>query len=225
MNPRTHGSAFHLYTVAESTAPVQASGGMKIVPNFSVNNAPTPKVIVIPAQRGESAAVLNWIRQSTKHSDLTMSVCTGAFVLAKTGLLDGRPATTHHSSYKTLAADYPKIRVQRGMRWVEDGNIASAGGLSSGIDLALRTVERYFGRDVAQQTAYDMEYQGQGWLDPNSNSAYNVERKSTEERPVCVVCGMDADPSLKTEYRGTTYYFCSEDHKHQFDAAPDKFIS
>lgn len=89
----------------------------------------------------------------------------------------------------------------------------------------LRTVERYFGRDVAQQTAYDMEYQGQGWLDPNSNSAYNVERKSTEEHPVCVVCGMDADPSLKTEYRGTTYYFCSEDHKHQFDAAPDKFIS
>lgn len=89
----------------------------------------------------------------------------------------------------------------------------------------LRTVERYFGRDVAQQTASDMEYQGQGWLDPNSNSAYNVERQSTEEHPVCVVCGMDADPSLKTEYRGTTYYFCSEDHKHQFDAAPDKFIS
>ncbi len=114
MNPQTKMPAFHLYTVAGTTTPIQASGGMKIVPDFSVHNAPPPKVIVIPAQNGESLALLNWIRQSTKNTDLTMSVCTGAFVLAKTGLLDGRPATTHHSAYKTLAADYLNIRVQRG---------------------------------------------------------------------------------------------------------------
>ena len=70
-----------------------------------------------------------------------------------------------------------------------------------------------------------MEYQGQGWLDPSLNSVYNVERKSTEEHPVCIVCDMDADRDIKTQYRGTTYYFCSQDHKHQFEAAPSKFTS
>jgi putative intracellular protease/amidase/YHS domain-containing protein len=224
-NPQTKAPAFRLYTVAESTAAIHASGGMKIVPDFSVQNAPPPKVIVIPAQQSESAALLNWIRESSKHADLTMSVCTGAFLLAKTGLLDNRTATTHHSAYKSLAAEYPNVRVQRGLRWVEDGTIASAGGLSSGIDLALRTVERYFGREVAQQTADEMEYQGQGWLDPSLNSVYSVSPKSTETHPICIVCGMDADPNLKTQYRGTTYYFCSEDHKHQFEAAPDKYTS
>lgn len=108
---------------------------------------------------------------------------------------------------------------------MEDGNLASSGGLSSGIDLALRTVERYFGREVAQQTADNMEYQGQGWLDPKLNSAYNTAGKSTEEHPHCAVCGMDADRDIKSEYRSTTYYFCSADHKHQFDAAPSKFAS
>ena len=95
MNPQTNKSAFHLYTVGETTAPVRASGGMKIVPDFSVSNAPAPKVIVIPAQQGESAAVLNWIRQSTKHTDLTMSVCTGAFVLANTMAERPRRTTRH----------------------------------------------------------------------------------------------------------------------------------
>ena len=95
-----------------------------------------------------------------------MSVCAGAFVLASTGLLAGKPATTHHSSYKSLAIQFPDIRVQPGARFVEFGNIATAGGLTSGIDLALHVVERYFGRKVAEDTAYLLEYQGTGWTDP-----------------------------------------------------------
>ncbi|HMH02039.1 MAG TPA: DJ-1/PfpI family protein, partial [Terriglobales bacterium] len=77
---------FRLYTVSETTAPIHASGGMKIVPDYTLANAPAPKVIVIPAQSQPSEAVLEWIRKSTKNTDVTMSVCTGAFVLAKTGL-------------------------------------------------------------------------------------------------------------------------------------------
>jgi putative intracellular protease/amidase/YHS domain-containing protein len=213
---------FNLYTVAETTKPVTASSGLKIVPDYTFQTAPAPKVIVIPAQDGESPAMLNWIRKSAKTADVTMSVCTGAFVLARTGLLAGKAATTHHGAYKELALDFPDIQVKRGARFVEEGNLATAGGLSSGIDLALRVVERYYGRERAEQTADIMEYQGKGWLDANSNSAY-ANRVSTKDHPLCPVCEMDADLSLKSVYQGKTYYFCSQDHKDMFDKAPSKY--
>jgi transcriptional regulator GlxA family with amidase domain/YHS domain-containing protein len=217
---------FQLYTVSETLKPVRAGGGMKIVPDYTLEMAPAPKVIVIPAQKDPGPAVLEWIRTSAKTADVTMSVCTGAYVLAQTGLLNGRSATTHHASYVDLATKFPDIRVQRGVRFVEDGNLASSGGLSSGIDLAFRVVERYFGRDAATQTAYDMEYQGKGWLERNSNAIYAQEHASTKDHVLCPVCGMDVDPanSLKSAYKEKTYYFCSQDHKAQFDAAPAKFV-
>jgi len=218
---------FRLYTVSDKIAPITAGGGMKIVPDYTFANAPTPKVIVIPAQSEPSKAMLDWIRQSTKNTDVTMSVCTGAFVLAKTGLLDRKSATTFHAAFNTFAMQFPKIELKRGARFVENGNLATAGGLSSGIDLALRVVERYYGREVAAKTAYNMEYQGQGWMDANSNQTYAVTPVSTVENPLCPVCGMDVDPktSPKSVYKGTTYYFCSDDDKKTFDAAPDKFAT
>jgi putative intracellular protease/amidase len=170
--PGRAGAAFRLYTVAATAKPIHASGGMTIVPDYTIANAPAPKVIVIPAQSRLSQATKQWIREETKSTDVTMSVCTGAFALASTGLLSGKAATTHHSSYITLATQFPDIQVKRGARFVEVGNLASAGGLSSGIDLALRVVERYYGRDVARQTAFDMEYQGEGWMNPDSNAVY-----------------------------------------------------
>jgi transcriptional regulator GlxA family with amidase domain/YHS domain-containing protein len=217
---------FQLYTVSETAKPVSAGGGMKIVPDFTLDTAPAPKVIVIPAQKDPSPAGLEWIRRSAKTADVTMSVCTGAYVLARTGLLDGRSATTHHASYVDFATKFPNIHVQRGVRFVEDGNLASSGGLSSGIDLAFRVVERYFGRDAATQTAYDMEYQGQGWMEPNSNAVYTKVHSSTSDHVLCPVCGMDVDPanSPKSAHKGQDYYFCSPDHKAQFDAAPAKFL-
>ena len=218
---------FRLYTVSESTAPIHTSGGMKIVPDYNFENAPAPKVIVIPAQSKPSEATLEWIRKATKSTDVTMSVCTGAFVLARTGLLSGKAATTYHGAFVRFADQFPDIHLKRGARFVEDGNLATAGGLSSGIDLALRVVERYFGREVAQRTAYDMEYQGLGWMNPDSNQVYAIAPVSTAEHPLCPVCGMDVDPKTapKSVFKGTTYYFCSDDDKKTFDAAPDKFVS
>jgi putative intracellular protease/amidase len=218
---------FRLYTVSDKTDPITAGGGMKIVPNYTFANAPAPKVIVIPAQSEPSEAMLKWIRESTKNTDVTMSVCTGAFVLAKTGLLSGKSATTFHAAFGSFAMQFPNIKLKRGARFVEDGNLASAGGLSSGIDLALRVVERYYGRDVAQKTAYNMEYQGQGWMNADSNQVYAKAPVSTAEHPLCAVCGMDVDPktSPKSVFKGTTYYFCSNDDKKTFDAAPDKFAT
>jgi len=220
---------FQLYTVAESTKPIHTSGGMTIVPQYSLDNAPAPKVIVIPAQGGRSEAMLSWIRKSSKGSDVTMSVCTGAFLLAKTGLLSGKAATTHHSSFSLLAVDFPDIQVRRGARYVEMGNLATAGGLSSGIDLALRVVERYFGTAVAAETAYQMEYLGDGWKNPDSNQVYAVDRVSTREHPLCPVCQMEIDPSaegtFKSIYQNKPYYFCSKEHKEAFDKTPTSFLT
>src|SRR6266481_2099716 len=227
MLPGRGDHPFHLYTVSESTAPIHSSGGMKIVPDYTFENAPAPKVIVIPAQSKPSEATLEWIRKSTKSADVTMSVCTGAFVLAKTGLLSGKAATTYHGAFVSFAKEFPDIHLKRGARFVEDGSLATAGGLSSGIDLALRVVERYFGRELAQKTAYNMEYQGLGWMNPDSNQVYAATPVSTAEHPLCVVCGMDVDPATapKSVFKGATYYFCSDDDKKTFDAAPDKFVN
>src|SRR5512133_668583 len=227
MIPGSEEMPFRLYTVAETKKPIRASGGMQIVPDYTIQNAPPPKVIVIPAQSAPSPAVLEWIKRSSKTTDVTMSVCTGAFVLAKTGLLNGKFATTYHGAFGRFATQFPGVQLKRGARFVENGNLATAGGLSSGIDLALRVVERYYGREVARKTAYNMEYQGEGWMNPDSNQAYASALISTAEHPVCAVCSMDVDPKTapKSLFKGATYYFCSEDDKKTFDAAPDKFVT
>jgi len=227
MIPGSAQMPFRLYTVAEAKKPIRTSGGMQIIPDYTIQNAPPPKVIVIPAQSAPSPAVLDWIRKSSKTTDATMSVCTGAFVLAKTGLLNGKSATTYHGAFERFAIQFPTVQLKRGARFVENGNLATAGGLSSGIDLALRVVERYFGREVARKTAYNMEYQGEGWMNPDSNQLYATSPISTAEHPLCTVCGMDVDPknAPKSIFKGATYYFCSEDDKKTFDVAPDKFIN
>ena len=155
---------FRLFTVSETTKPLRGSAGLQLVPDYTFENAPQPRVIVVGAQRG-SDALHAWLRKASEQADLTMSVCTGAFHLAKAGLLSGKAATTHHDLLDRLAKQFPDIEVRRGLRFVESSpKLATAGGLSSGIDLALRVVERYFGRPTAERTATYMEYQGRGWI-------------------------------------------------------------
>jgi putative intracellular protease/amidase/YHS domain-containing protein len=217
---------FELYTVSDTKDAIRTSGGMQVVPDHTFDDAPQPRIIVIPAQGGESPRMLEWIRQMAPRTDVIMSVCTGAFVLGGTGLLAGKEATTHHSAYKTFAVQFPDVRLERGVRFVDNGNVATAGGLSSGVDLALHVVERYFGREVATSTAYQMEYQGQGWLHPESNAAYAKRPVSTAAHPLCPVCDMEVDPASapKSVFGNKTYYFCSADDKATFDAAPQKWI-
>ena len=154
---------FELFTVSEKTDPVTGSGGLKLVPDYTFESAPQAKIVVVPAQRG-SAALHAWLRKVTEKTDVTMSVCTGAFQLGKAGLLSGKSATTHHDFLDNFAKAFPDVTVKRGLRFVEGERISTAGGLSSGIDLALRVVDRYFGREVAQATASYMEYQSKGWI-------------------------------------------------------------
>jgi len=157
-------SPFELFTVAETTNRLRATGGLQITPDYDFHSVPQPKLIVVPAQSSPTEATKAWLRKTSEQADITMSVCTGAFVLAKTGLLSGKAATTHHDFYDKLATAFPDVSVQRGARFVDDGKISTAGGLTSGIDLALHVVERYFGRTVAQQTASLMEYQSSRWI-------------------------------------------------------------
>lgn len=225
--PGYEGTPFQLYTVAEQASPLKVSGGLTVVPDYTFTDAPTPKVIVVPAQEEPTEAELAWLRREAPGAALTMSVCNGAFVLAKAGLLDGKEATAHHGAYAYFAAEFPAIRVKRGARFVDAGGVSTAGGLTSGIDLALHVVERFYGRQVAVDTADALEYQGQGWKDPDSNAAYATPRVSTVEHPICPVCSMPVDraTSPHEDYRGTTYYFCSPEDQAAFDRHPDRYAA
>ena len=155
---------FHPYTVSDKKEPLHVSGGMTVTPEYTFDDAPAPKIVVIPAQQGSSPKMLEWLRDASAHSDVVMSVCTGAFKLAKAGLLDGKPATTHHGAWVHFQHEYPKVDLQRDVRFVRsDDVIYTAGGLSAGIDLALHIVDGYFGRDIAAATARQLEYEGTGW--------------------------------------------------------------
>ena len=154
---------FDLMIVAETMDIVSSSSGLKIKPDHTFADAPAFQVVVIPAQNG-STAMRDWLKKVALATDVTMSVCTGAFQLAKAGLLNGKAATTHHEFLDKLEKQFPEIQVKRGVRFVEGEKISTAGGLTSGTDLALRVVERYFSREVAQKTTDYMEYHGQGWI-------------------------------------------------------------
>jgi transcriptional regulator GlxA family with amidase domain len=197
--PSRTAPAFELYTVAESTDPVQATGGLTVVPRYTFANAPQPKVIMIAEQQG-SDAMIEWIKTHAKGADITMSVCTGAFLLARTGLLDGKAATTHHGSFGRFGMSIKSTRLKRGYRFVDEGNVATAGGLSCGIDLALHVVERYYGRQTAENAAYWLEYQGEGWKDFSgaSNAAYAKRNPNGMECPICTMA-VDSTAANKSE--------------------------
>jgi len=165
---------FNTFTVSDSLKPVKASNGLMMVPNYSFETAPRPQVIVIPAQGGRSDAQKAWLVSNAATADVTMSVCTGASMLAQYGLLDGLTATTHHMFAAGMQKQYPAVHFVGGTRFVDHGKVATAGGLTSGIDLALHIVERYYGQDVAQVTADILEYHGELWKNPEYDRVKSV---------------------------------------------------
>jgi len=164
---------FKLYSVSDSRNPISV-GGLQVVPTYTFENAPKPQVIVVPAQGGRSEAQRRWLLESARTADLTMSVCTGASMLAAYGLLDHRRATTHHMFVDGMQRKYSAVKFVTGLRYVDNGRVATAGGLSSGIDLALHVVERYYGREIAQTTADYMEYSGERWKNPQYGAVQYV---------------------------------------------------
>jgi transcriptional regulator GlxA family with amidase domain len=157
-----HRHPFELYTVAPEAKLLRMTGGLQVQPQYGINDAPQPHVIVVPAHRSTDASRA-WLAAASAGTDVTMSVCTGAFQLARAGLLKGIPATTHHDFFEGFAREFPDFELRRGLRFVDSGRIATAGGLTSGIDMALHVVARYFGAEVAAATATYMEYTSEAW--------------------------------------------------------------
>lgn len=157
-----HVMPFRLFTVAETQSPIRMGGGLHVIPDHTFDDAPPAQVIVVPAQLGNDALTA-WLRRASETADVTMSVCVGSFQLAKAGLLEGLAATTHHAYFDRFATDYPDVELRRGLRFVDNGRIATAGGLTSGIDLALHVVARYYGVDQARKTAAYLEHQSDAW--------------------------------------------------------------
>lgn len=153
---------FDVFTVARTREPVTATGGLVLVPRHSFADAPPIDLLLVPGGFGtrpllQDAEVVGWIRATAARARLTASVCTGALLLARAGLLDGRRATTHWGSFGLLASLGRDITVDREARFVDDVVLTSA-GVASGLDMALHLVERLFGREVADETARYIEY-------------------------------------------------------------------
>ena len=208
-----HGMMKHYartYTVAGDRKPVNSRGTV-VMPQYSFADAPQPDIIVIPAQNG-SPALLEWLKKQNEKKTTIMSVCTGASILAKSGLIDGHPATSHHDALEYFAKTYPRVKWLSGERYVRStDNIYTAGGLTSGIDLALHVVELKFGRAMAQTTADYLEYTGQGWKNPDaSNAAVQASPGELADagRSIMVINGQGANDlcpgseSSKTRIKG-----------------------
>lgn len=159
---RPENGGFKVYTVSLTKEPIFSQGFVKIIPEYSIADVPTPDILVIPG--GNSGPVANnpqvtaWIRQIAPDLEIALSVCTGAFVLQKAGLLDGKKATTWHGAIDRLRQMATRTEVLENTRWVDNGRVITTAGVSAGIDGALHVVEKIFGPETAQATARYMEY-------------------------------------------------------------------
>jgi transcriptional regulator GlxA family with amidase domain len=161
---------FAVCLVAEVAGPVRARGGLTLSPDFTFRDHPPLDVLLVPGgvhapqlARGE---VIAWIARQSEAARLTASVCTGAFLLARAGLLAGLEVTTHWEDCEDLRRAFPDLRVQTGVRWVERGRVLTSAGISAGVDMSLRIVARLAGQDLAERTARQMDYEWRQRADP-----------------------------------------------------------
>jgi len=178
----THGErAFNVYIFSKTKDPVNAQG-LHVVPSYSIQDAPKPDIVVFPGGPSnkitDDPAFFAWAKKVSLEAEIAQSVCTGAFVLGKAGMLDGLEVTTFHGAIDGLQKRYPKAAVKRGRRFVDNGNVVTTAGISAGIDGSLHVVARLLGRQVADQVATYMEYawspeaslaQGYSYLNPSTN--------------------------------------------------------
>lgn len=154
---------FNTFTVAESLEPVAAAAGLRTLPDYTLQDAPPIDILVVPGGMGtrrevENAALIEWIQGIAAKAELTTSVCTGSFLLAKAGLLDNGKATTHWGSIERMRETFPDTEVLEQVRFVDDGFVVSSAGVSAGIDMSLHVIERLCGVEAARSSARLMEY-------------------------------------------------------------------
>ena len=153
---------FNVFTIGEETTPILARGGLQIVPKYSISDHPKIHLLIIPGgivtDELEKNPVVSWIKTSSNIADISASICTGAFLLAKAGLLKSKAATTHWEDINDLRLMFPDIEIKKDVRWVDVGNVVTSAGISAGIDMSLHLVSRVDSKDLAIRTAKQMEY-------------------------------------------------------------------
>lgn len=156
---------FETYTVALEDRPIRARGQLQIIPHYTLDNCPKPDIAIIPGGFGtralmDNARLMDWIRQQAEEAEYLLSVCTGALLLARAGLLDGLNATTHHTAFDRLEKEAPTCHIIREARYVDNGKIITSGGISAGIDMSLYVLGRLVPVEAYDNTISEMEY---GW--------------------------------------------------------------
>ena len=155
---------YNVYTIGATAAPIKTRGVLSINPNYSLHTAPKTDILVVPGGFGTRALLdrpqlLAWLEDQFPRLEKLVSVCTGALLLGKAGLLDGLTVTTHHESLDLLGQlTNEDTVVLDDVRYTDNGKILTAGGISAGIDLALYVVHQELGDEVLQKTLTEMEY-------------------------------------------------------------------
>jgi len=153
---------FEVFTLADTLRTVKARGGLIVTPRFEITAHPRIDILIVPGgvvtAELEREGVIDWIGRTSHSSTITASVCTGAFLLAKAGLLQNKGATTHWEDITDLKRMFPEVRVETGVRWVESGKVVTSAGISAGIDMSLHLVARCEGEELAGSVARQMEF-------------------------------------------------------------------
>ncbi|MEH6566791.1 MAG: DJ-1/PfpI family protein [Halopseudomonas sp.] len=153
---------FQVSLIASELAPVTARGGMRVMPDHDLRSHPPLQALIVPGgvhtAQLQHTEMLQWLREQATEVQIMASVCTGAFLLAQAGLLEGEQVTTHWEDIADLRAAYPQLEVLERQRWVDRGNRVTSAGISAGIDMSLHLVERLQSRELAERTARQMEF-------------------------------------------------------------------
>lgn len=154
---------FEVRTVSETGGLINAKNGLKVQPDFSFEDAPLFDIVIIPGGQGtrteiSNEKVIQWIKEQSEKVQITASVCTGALLLAKAGLLSAKRATTHWGSYDWMERDFPDVKVERNVKYVDEGTVITSAGISAGINMSFHLVNKLLGADIAKTTAKRMEY-------------------------------------------------------------------
>jgi transcriptional regulator GlxA family with amidase domain len=154
---------FRVFTIGRTRAAVNTRGGLSVAPHVAMAEVGALDILLVPGGQGtrplvHDAGVIGWIQQRAATAELVLSVCTGALLLGKAGLLDGLASTTHHGALELLEQIAPQTTVRRDVRYVDNGRVITSGGIAAGIDMALHVVRRLLGPQHAAATARHMEY-------------------------------------------------------------------
>jgi len=164
---------FNVYTVASTKEAITTMPNLSVNPQYTILNCPKPDVLIIPGGMWTSVGeeTLKWIKKNSTDADYTFSVCTGAFILAETGILDGLEATTHSAGIDILEKKYPAIKkVHSNMRFVDNGNVITSAGVSAGIDASFHLIVKILGEDWAEAIATNLEYKYEPHKSPNKHN-------------------------------------------------------